>query len=407
MTKKLILVVAAIGEVATKFAGMLTNKSLQVKALCPPRGLQGLLDSLEAGLSHAESVLFTLDAFSKPDKVAPVDAIKALLEAKPSLRVLVFRIGGMDGLNDKALLKAGAASVYIGKVPSVAEFSGWVETNVFGPPTGKAYLEKKPGKVKMFSTPSSLSDDVKDAMESEQDGFPLDDSELPESNSWDGILGTRKRPEKPNGKSTIHKSGLSKKVKPKASENVSRPSVSVEEAGSDELSQTVAGLSKKVKEYEQVIMGLIAIIGEAEKFNASLTERTRELVGRLAKKPAVSSAAVSPAVQKNRTLRAVPVSQNVVVSITQVSKLYSRVDFLGHEIELSNNLAELLEFIVSANGGHITIKDIAERFNIKVNAAYSKIWYLIDSLNKHSEGLGFCVKNHHGKGYYIEHKASS
>lgn len=407
MTKKLILVVAAIGEVATKFAGMLTNESLQVKALCPPRGLQGLLDSLEAGLSHAEAVLFTPDAFSRPNKVAPVDAVKALLEAKPSLRVLVFRVGGMDGLNDKVLLKAGAASVYIGKVPSIAEFSGWVETNVFGPPMGKAYLEKKPGKVKMFSIPSSLSDDVKDAMQSEQDGFPLDDSELPESNSWAGILGTRDRPEKPNGKNNIHKSGLSKKVRSKVSGTVSRSSVSVGEASSNELLQTVAKLRQKVQEHEQVIMDLIVLFQEAEKYNASLAVRAREIVAHSIKKHMSSPVAVSPTEKELQTSSAVPVPQKRTVSVVQVSKRSSRVGFLGHEIELSNSSAELLEFLVSANGRRVTIHDITERFDVKESAAYVRIWYLIKCLNKHSRGFGKCVKNDRNKGYYIEHKLPS
>lgn len=408
MTKKLILVVAGISEVATKFAGMLTNESLQVKALCPPRGLQGLLDSLEAGLSHAEAVLFTPDAFAKPDKVAPADAVKALLEAKPSLRVLVFRVGGMDGLNDKALLKAGAASVYIGKVPSIKEFSGWVEENVFGMPTGRAHLEKKSAPVRMFSIPASVSDDVKDAMQSEQDGFPLDDSELPESNSWAGILGTRDRPEKPNGKNNIHKSGLSKKVRSKVSGTVSRSSVSVGEASSDELSQqTAAGLSKKVQEYEQIIMGLIVIIGEAEKFNTSLAVRTKELVARLAKNPTSSPVAVSPTEKELQTSSAVPVPQKRTVSVVQVSKRSSRVGFLGHEIELSNSSAELLEFLVSANGRRVTIHAITERFDVKESAAYVRIWYLIKCLNKHSRGFGKCVKNDRNKGYYIEHKLPS
>ena len=407
MTKKLILVVTGVGEVSKKYAGMLTNESLQVKALCPPRGLQGLLDSLKGSLSHAEVVLFTPDAFLKPNKVAPVDAVNALLEAKPSLRILVFRTGGMDGLNDKALWIAGTASVYIGKMPSIKEFSGWVEENVFGMPTGRAHLEKKSAPSKTVSIPSSVSDDVKDAVRSEQEEFSLDDTELPSIGSLADMLTSRDRPKKPNGKNNIHMSGVSKKVRSKVSENVSRPSVSAGETSSNELSQDVAELKQKVQEYEQVIAGLVAIIGEAEKCNASFAVRTKELVARLAIKPISSPVAVSPIEQKRRTFPVVPVPQKVVVSVTQVSKLYSRVDFLGHEIEISNNSAELLEFLVSANGKCVTVNDIAEKFGIKVNAAYSKIWYLVKSLNEHSAGLGFCVKNSHSKGYYIEHKLPS
>ncbi len=327
MEKKLILVLSGVSQVATKFAGMLSNSGLQTKALCPPQGLQGLVGALKSGLSHADVVLFTPDAFSKPNPVDPVSAVQALLITKPSLRVLVFRTGGMENLHAKALLKAGAASVYIGNIPSDKEFSSWVEENVFGIPTKQTYLEQKRGTIKTFSLPTSVSQEVKEIEQAESEDFSLDDEPVfPPDDSIDGILTQSHKSKKPNGKKIIHKSGLSKNKNPKTLNVIFTQPVSVE----------------------------------------------------------------------------VSIPQKIAISVTQISESYSRVGFFGHEIKISNDFAEVLEFLLSANGRCITIKDIAERFDVNINTAYSKIWYLISSLNEYSADLGFCVKSNRSKGYYIE-----
>lgn len=441
MRNKLVLVVTGNSQVSTKYAGILSNAGLHAKALCPLEGLHGLLNSLNGALSHAEAVVFTPDAFLKPNRIAPVDAVKALLESKSNLRVLVFRTGGMEGLNNKELLKAGASSVYIGMIPSQNEFCDWIKQNVFNAPTNTVHLEKKRGKTATFSIPrfkgpKGVEDDIQEAIESENSGF-LDDSEIPSIGSLADMLGTPIKPKKPNGKDSIRASRLSKqnsspakttRTLPSNQETIDQtlpsvvtgkniPSVSTSWPFSQPkqeqkqkpqekveapaaISQNIVDLQNRTHELEQVILDLMGLFMKIQKSNPSIVERAQKIyassVDKSKKKQAVTSLA--------KTL--ITPQTSSVVSLTEVGFRRSRISYLGKEFELGHDLAKVLCFIILTKG-FVSIHDIVKNFHIEKSNAYVRISNLKKFLKEYPEDLGFCLKNVPEKGYHIEQRPLS
>jgi hypothetical protein len=163
MNKKLLLVLASNPALSTKYANIVVSGKITTKALCPPRGLAGFIESLSLHFGQAGGILLAVDTFVSLG-VSPVEVVEAVLKAKPFLRVLVFRMGGMGDHSYSKLLEAGATSVYVGVVPNSGSFSHWVTENFFGTPSRMIHTEKISGRAPFFVIPSESLNDEEDVV---------------------------------------------------------------------------------------------------------------------------------------------------------------------------------------------------------------------------------------------------
>lgn len=143
MNKKLLLVVASSVESATKYAKLAnTGDKVRAKAFCPPKGLRGLLNILQNQFSDADGVLLTADAFTSTC-FEPKEAAEVLRKAKPSLRILVLKIGkSMKAFDSKEILQAGADGLYEGMGMNGDDLAQWIISGAFGQTSKSPYLEK-------------------------------------------------------------------------------------------------------------------------------------------------------------------------------------------------------------------------------------------------------------------------
>jgi hypothetical protein len=132
MEKKLLLVVTTNPTLSSRYADA-ANKSpgIDAKALYLANGLSTLLLLLEGRFSDADGVLLSPDTLHVFDRT-PEDIIRQIRETKPSIRILILRIGGLMKKYEleQRMIAAGADGIYVGIDPSMNDFHHWIASEM-------------------------------------------------------------------------------------------------------------------------------------------------------------------------------------------------------------------------------------------------------------------------------------
>jgi len=130
MTQKpLVLIVAPTADESRIVKGLIDDPSFDIKAICPPSGLPGLLYSLDSALSKAVAIVLSTHAF-KNKGVDILSSVKALRNRKPGLTILVYKQATADNFPPEKIIDTGADFVYRHGDYTKAGFPKWVITSI-------------------------------------------------------------------------------------------------------------------------------------------------------------------------------------------------------------------------------------------------------------------------------------
>ncbi len=155
MNRKLLLVVTTNPTLSSKYADIANGSpGIEAKALCPANGLSTLLLLLKSRFSDADGVLLSPDTLHIFDRT-PEDAIRQIREAKPSIRILILKIGGLTKKSEpeQRMIAASADGIYIGIDPSINDFRHWIASEMDRPAGMKGRIYK--GKLRQQSAYSA------------------------------------------------------------------------------------------------------------------------------------------------------------------------------------------------------------------------------------------------------------
>lgn len=355
VAKTLVLVITPTPEESEEIANLITARSVDAKSLCPPKGLPGLLGSLNSHFSSADVVVLSIDVFDAFNNVNIISTIRAIKKAKPNIMILVYRNILCEDFSKQNIIDAGAIGVFDDERDRGDKFTRWINRAI----TGENHFEVEPTEEviqeSVLSSPEDLLVDVilgnthhtdtTDTLEEEQVCSERDDE-----------------PEK-------SKAGAS-------------------EAKPDQL-EGATSLLKQVgafKEFDNNQI-LVAVLKGVIAFSTALLEQ----VEKCDSGKSTTADFTAPDLPKGKD--EVPVNEEVKpvpcvdppkfpVEITMIGRRKCSVRFDGITLEMSLVQARIFRLIVHANGSHVHKSDIVRECNIPEHSIYTAVWCIRKSLTR-------------------------